>query len=75
MNSTYTQAQAEDQVLAALATITGQTYRWDMVSDAVDVYLSRNERESGRLLDRGSIPREVVFDVLDTIVRDARADA
>lgn len=75
MNSTYTQAQAEDQVLAALTTITGQTYRWDTVSDAVDVHLSRIERARGRLLDRASIPREVVFDVLGTIVRDARADA
>lgn len=72
---TYTQAQAEDQVLAALATATGRTYRWDTVSDAVDVYLGRIERERGRLLDRGSIPQEIVFDVLGTIVRDVRADA
>lgn len=75
MMTTYTQAQVEDQVLAALGSVTGRTYHWDQVSDAVDVHLCRIEREQGRTLDRSSLPQAVVLAVLDTIVRAERADA
>lgn len=75
MMTTCTQAQAEDQVLAALSSVTGRIYPWDQISDAVDVYLCRIEREQGRPLDRSSLPQAVVLTVLDTIVRAERADA
>ena len=71
MTSTYTQAAAEDTVLNALATATGTDPEWETVSDAVDIYLGRAERDQKCRIDRDAIPRDVVFAVLDTIVRNA----
>jgi len=65
---TYTQAEAENEALAALAAGT----RWDTVSDAVDVHLGRIEREQSQRIDRTAIPCATVWEVVDTIVRDAQ---
>lgn len=73
MTRTYTQAEVEQVVLATLDGFGGNA-EWETVSDAVDVYLGRVEREQGSKLDRGVIPHAVTATVLDTIVRDTFAD-
>ena len=65
---TYTQTEAENEALAALAAGT----RWDTVSDAVDVHLGRIELEQSQKIDRDAIPCATVWEVVDTIVRDAQ---
>ena len=65
---TYTQTETENEALAALAAGT----RWDTVSDAVDVHLGRIEREQSQKIDRDAIPCATVWEVVDTIVRDAQ---
>lgn len=73
MTTTYAQAEAEREVFAALAA-TGSAPEQETVSDAVDVYLGRAEREQGQPIDRNAIPHEIVFSVLDTIVRDTHTN-
>lgn len=68
MDTTYTQSEVELKALDVLAAQTATPVAAETVSDAVDIYLARSERENLGPIDRTAISTETADGVVSAVV-------